>query len=458
MAAHEIFNFKTLDEVREKLKSLGAPMELREDLSPLRETVQVGTRRAPNAFAVLPMEGCDSEKDGSPSDLVKRRYLRLAGGGYGLVWWEANAVVPEGRANERQMMLTACNISQFAQLLSQANQEAAAKNGSGHRPVHVLQLTHSGRYCRPEGHKARAMIPQHDPVLDPRSGVTEETPLVTDAYLDALTERYVQSALLAKEAGFDGVDIKACHRYLVNELLASHTREGKYGGSFENRSRFLRQTVEAVRQAVGPDFIVACRFNVFDAHPYPYGFGCSKEDMWLFDPTEPMALVRMLCEAGVDLLSNSAGNPYYIYPQVTRPFDHSSMGIPTPAEHPLESMVRLFDFTRQIQEAAGDIPVVGNGYSWLRQFLPYAGAANLAARRCSFVGLGRSSFAYPDAPRDVLSKGAMDPAKCCVACSKCTQIMRDHGRTGCVIRDSKIYAPLYKEAREDASQREHSFQ
>lgn len=134
------------------------------------------------------------------------------------------------------------------------------------------------------------------------------------------------------------------------------------------------------------------------------------------------------------------------------------MGIPTPDEHPLESMVRLFDFTRQIQETAGDIPVVGNGYSWLRQFLPYAGAANLAAKRCSFVGLGRSSFAYPDAPYDILSRGAMYPAKCCVACSKCTQIMRDHGRTGCVIRDSEIYAPLYKEAREDASRREHSFQ
>ena len=458
MAAHEKFNFQTLDEVRARTLALGANLCFSDDLSPLLQPRTVGGRTAPNTMAVLPMEGCDSNPDGSPSDLVQRRYLRLAEGGFGLIWWEANAVVPEGRANERQMMLTASNQGQFAALLGRANEAAARAFGEAHRPVHVLQLTHSGRYSRPEGHKGRAIIPQHDPLLDPRSGVTEQTPLVTDAYLDALTERYVVSALLAKEAGFDGVDVKSCHRYLLSELLASFTREGKYGGSFENRTRFLRQTVRAVREAVGPDFIVACRFNVFDAHPYPYGFGCDHEDMWKFDPTEPMALVRMLVENGVTLLSNSAGNPYYIYPQVTRPFDLSSMGIPTPEEHPLESMARLFQFTREIQEAAGDVPVVGNGYTWLRQFWPYVGAANLLDGSCSFVGLGRGSFAYPDAPRDLMTNGRLEPQKCCIACSKCTQIMRDHGRTGCVVRDAAIYAPMYKEAREDAEHREHSYQ
>ena len=279
------------------------------------------------------------------------------------------------------------------------------------------------------------------------------SPVVSDGYLESLVGHYVQSARLARDACFDGVDIKACHRYLLSELLASHTREGKYGGSFENRSRLLREIVAAVRGELGPEFLIACRFNVFDAHPYPYGFGEDKDDFMTFDPTEPMALVRMLCDSGVGMLSNSAGNPYYIYPQVTRPFDQSSMGVPVPEEHQLESIARLFEFTRQIQRAAGEVPVVGNGYSWLRQFLPHAGAANLAEGACRFVGLGRQSFAYPDAPRDILSGRGMEPKKCCIACSKCTQIMRDHGRTGCVVRDGKIYAPLYKEARQDAEQR-----
>ena len=451
MSQHEKFNFKSLDEVRAKAAELGVNLPLSDDLSPLFAPKKVGSKVAPNSMAVLPMEGCDSNTDGSPSELVERRYLRFAGGGAGLLWWEACAVVPEGRANELQMMLPASNRSKFEALLKKTNAEAADRNGADHKPVNILQLTHSGRYCRPEGHIGRPLVPQHDPILDKFHNEI----IVTDEYLDALTERYVQSALLAKEVGFDGVDIKSCHRYLLSELLASHTREGKYGGSFENRTRFLRQTIQAVRKAVGDDFIVASRFNVFDAHPYPYGFGCDKDDMWKYDPTEPMALVRMMVENGVDLLSNSGGNPYHIYPQVTRPFDQSSYGIPTPGEHPLESMERLFGFTRDIQKAAGDIPVVGNGYTWLRQFAPNAGAANLADGSCAFMGLGRSSFAYPDAPRDLITTGRMQPGKCCITCSKCTQIMRDHGTTGCVIRDAELYMPLYKEFNAEAVVREN---
>ena len=177
--------------------------------------------------------------------------------------------------------------------------------------------------------------------------------------------------------------------------------------------------------------------------------------MWRFDSTEPMELVRRMIKEGVSLLSNSAGNPYYIYPQVTRPFDLSSMGIPTPDEHPLESISRLFEFTEEIQKAAGDVPVIGNGYSWLRQFIPYAASANIRNGRCTMVGLGRSAIAYPDAPADVLSARMMDSRKCCITCSKCTQIMRDHGMTGCVVRNSGIYAELYRKYRKEAEEREN---
>ena len=278
---------------------------------------------------------------------------------------------------------------------------------------------------------------------------------VTEEQLNSILDKIGECVKRAQSAGVDIIEVHGDR--LIGSFCSTliNRRTDSYGGSFENRSRFLRQTVQAVRKAVGDDFIVACRFNVFDAHPYPYGFGCDKEDMWKFDPTEPAALVKMLVENGVDLLSNSGGNPYYIYPQVTRPFDKSSYGIPTPQEHPLESMARLFSFTRTVQKAAGDIPVVGNGYTWLRQFLPYAGAANLADGSCSFVGLGRESFAYPDAPHDLMTTGAMDPGKCCVTCSMCTQIMRDHGRTGCVIRDSALYGPMFKEYNAEAVAREH---
>lgn len=452
MATFEKFNFKSMDEISKKVEELGVSIRFSEDLSPLAKQVTINKRTAPNSIAILPMEGCDSERDGSPSELVKRRYKRFAAGGAGLLWYEACAVVHEGRANPLQMYLTKENVTAFAAMLKEANIAAANSCGSDHRPVSLIQLTHSGRYSRPDD-QPTPLVPQHDPLLDPRVSLAPDAPVVSDDYLDALVEKYVQSAILAKEAGFDGVDIKSCHRYLLSELLAGHTRPGKYGGSFENRTRFLLTVIREVRQAVGEDFIIASRFNVFDAHPYPYGWGVDKDDCWKPDLTESLKLTRLLVENGVNLLSNSSGNPYYRFPQVTRPFDLPTIGSETPAEHPLESVARLFEFTRKIQQVAGDVPVIGNGYSWLRQFLAHAGAANLADNGCKMVGIGREAFAYPDAPKDILTGGAMVPGKCCIACSKCTQIMRDHGRTGCVIKDSQVYGPLYNEARKSAEQR-----
>ncbi len=452
MAPFKKFNFKTVDDIRKKITELGINIKISEDLSPLAKPVKLGNITAPNSIAILPMEGCDSNRDGSPSDLVMRRYRRFAAGGAGLIWFEACAVVHEGRANPLQMFLTKQNVKEFAELIKNTEKAASESNGSSHKPVKILQLTHSGRYSRPDNLPA-PIIPQHDPMLDSAVGISPDAPVATDEYLDELISRYVESAVLAREAGFDGVDIKSCHRYLLSELLASNTRDGKYGGSFENRTRFLLNTITAVRKAVGDDFIIASRFNVFDAHPYPYGFGVDKDDYLKPDLTEPLKLVKLLVENGVNLLSSSAGNPYYKAVYVTRPFDSPALGGEMPQEHPLESVARLFEFTRQVKETAGDIPVIGNGYSWLRWFLPNAGAANLSEGACSMVGLGRQAFAYPDAPKDILTKGKMDPQKCCIACSKCTQIMRDHGRTGCVVRDSKVYLPLYDEARGNASKR-----
>jgi NADH:flavin oxidoreductases, Old Yellow Enzyme family len=453
LAEFEKFNFKSIEELEAKTKELGVDISYNEDISVLSRKVKINKAAAPNSIAILPMEGCDSEPDGSPSDLVKRRYKRFASGGAGLIWYEACAVAPEGKANPLQMSLTKDNISKFADLVKESNAAAADSCGSSHKPVNILQLTHSGRYSRPVD-KAAPLVPQHDPLLDPRVGLASDAPVLTDEYLDNLIGKYVQSAVLAREAGFNGVDIKSCHRYLLSEILASHTREGKYGGSFENRTRFLLTTIKEVRKAVGEDFIIACRFNVFDSHPYPYGFGVDKDDCWKPDLTEPMKLIKLLVENGVDLFSNSCGNPYYRFPQVTRPFDLPTAGGEIPDEHPLESISRMFGFTAAIQEAAGDIPVIGNGYSWLRNFLPYAGAANIASNKCTMVGIGREAIAYPDAPKDIISTGRMDPKKCCIACSKCTQIMRDHGKAGCVVRDSEIYAPIYREGREAAQRGE----
>lgn len=447
----EIFHYDTLQSLEAKVKELGLSMQTSKDTSILATPVKVGSKTAANRFCVLPMEGCDSNPDGSPSELTRRRYLRFARGGSALLWWEANAVVEEGKANPKAMFLTKENLPAFQALIKDT--QKAAKESWGGRPLQILQLTHSGRWSRHAGEKPQPIIAQHDPLLDPRVGLTESDPVATDEYLESLTEAFVEKAKLAVEAGFDGVDIKACHRYLFSELLGAYLREGKYGGSYENRTRLLLDTIRAVKKAVPEDFIIACRFNAFDYHPYPYGFGEDREDWTKYDLTEPIRLTKDLVAAGCDLLTNSAGNPYYIYPGIGRPFDHAPLGVPMPEEHQLQSVQRLFDISSEIQKAAGNVPTVEIGYTYLHQYAPYFAAENIKEGKAAFLGFGRMSIAYPDAAKDFLTKGKLEAGKCCACCSCCTQIMRDHGSTGCVIRDKELYGPIYRSLRAKAAKK-----
>lgn len=447
MATFEKFSFKTLADLDNKIKELNLDIPVTENIELLSKPVDVGGFQAPNPLLIHPMEGCDGNGDGSPSELTLRRYKRFARGGAGILWFEATAVVPEGKANPRQLYISKDNVDSFKSMLEMSLQEARDSMGQEHRPLCLLQLTHSGRYSKPDGGGKRPVIVFNDPYLDEKAGVKEGHKPITDAELEELQEKYVEAAVLAQEAGFDGIDLKSCHRYLISELLAGHTREGKFGGSFENRTRFLLETMEKIKANTREGFILSVRVNGFDRHPYPYGWGVDKEDAGKVDLTEPKKLVQLLYEKGVSLVSISAGNPYYIYPQVTRPFDNPVIGAKMPEEHPLESAKRLIDMAEEMQLAFPQVLIVGSGYSWFRQFLGNVAAAQLNKGIVKLVGLGREAFAYPDFAKDIVTKGKLDEAKVCIACSKCTQIMRDGGKTGCVIRDGEIYLPIYKEGR-----------
>ena len=449
MPGHEPFAFHSLDELRERIRELSLFLDVTSDLSPLVEPLQVGRFRLPNRFVVLPMEGCDGTAEGAPDDLTFRRYRRFAAGGAGLLWMEATAVVPQGRANPRQLWLHRGVVPQFAKLVEETRRAATESLGQSHRPMLIVQLTHSGRYSRPERAPA-PIIAHHSLYLDPIHKLPADYPLISDAELERLEDSYVEAALCARDAGFDGVDVKACHRYLVSELLASFTREGSvYGGAaFENRSRFIRNVVRKIRQAA-PDLLVSSRMNVYDAMAYPYGFGVSKEDPVQPALEEPIELVRFLKENGAPLVNITIGNPYF-NPHVNRPFDLPSVGGAIPPEPPLVGVARFAGIVRQIQEASSGMAVIGGGYSWLRHFFPNVAAAHVRNGWVSLVGAGRMAFAYPNFARDVMEKGRLDPQKACVACSACTQIMRDGGRSGCVPRDAEIYEPIYKAGRAEA--------
>lgn len=436
---HEVFNFKSKEQLAGKIETLGLSLPLSDDISVLFQKYNLDGRTIPNRLAVHPMEGFDSLPDGSPDDLAFRRYRRFASGGSGLIWFEAVSVAPEGRSNPRQLWLHDKNVDSFSRMVEQTRQVARHTFGSRHEPYLVVQLTHSGRYSRPDGQ----IVPRaaaYNPYLDKDK---DKIHILTDAELAAIQEKLVSAAGLALKAGFDAVDIKACHGYLINDILAAFKRKkSRYGGSFENRSRFLTETIERIRAEV-PGLEVAVRLSLWDAVPYPYGFAANRSDPKEPDLAEPARLITMLKECGCRLINVTMGNPYRD-PSTGRPFDRPLPGSSEPDEHPLESISRIINNTAVLQKKIPQLSFVGTGYSWLRQFWPYLAAGVIAANQAYFIGLGRSSTAYPDAPRELMEGRKLSPSKTCIACSRCTELMRCGGPTGCVIRDKEIYARLYK--------------
>ncbi|MGD9498224.1 MAG: FAD-dependent oxidoreductase [Armatimonadota bacterium] len=438
---HEHFAFGTWEQVEDRLAELGLTLPYIEDVSALARPRQAGPLALPNAIAIHPVEGCDGSAQGAPEGLTRRRYERFARGGAGLIWGEATAVVHEGRANPRQLWLHEATVADFARLIELIRVSAADEFGTDHRPVVIAQLTHSGRYSKPEGFAAPIIAYRH-PVLDPRHGLPDDYPVITDEELDRLQDAYVEAAHVAQRAGFDAVDVKACHGYLLYELLNAFTREGsRYGGSYENRARMVREVVARIREEV-PGIAIVSRLSVYDAMPWPYGFGMATDGSMEPDLSEPVRLIEELRELGVCLINVAYGSPYY-NPHVERPYDTHEIGGYVPDEHPLANIASMIEIHRDLA-ARVEMPLVATGFTWLREFSPHVAAALVEAGEAVSAGWGRMALAHPDFAREIVEQGALTPTKLCICCSSCTQIMRDGGRAGCVVRDHEVYEPIFR--------------
>ena len=433
-----MFHYKNIGEIKKKKKNEGIYLPFGEDTAPLKTGVRLEGREIPNRIAIQPMEGCDGTADGKPDELTLRRYDKFAKSGAGLIWEEATAVWEEGRANPRQLWIKEENLDAFRAMNDRIREISMKENGFA--PLIIMQATHSGRYSKPHG-VPEPLIAYNSPIFEKDGPIPEER-IVSDDYLKRLIKRMGEAAYLAQKAGFDGVDIKSCHRYLGSELLSAYTRPGIFGGSFENRTRFLRESVMAAKARVSGGFLVTSRLNIYDGFPYPYGFGVNEKDGLTPDLTEPKKLVRILHqELGVDLLDITIGNPY-VNPHVNRPADFQPYDLP---ESPLVGVARMLDCTRSIQEAYPDLTVIGSGLSYLRQFAPRMAAGAVREGYFQIAGFGRMAFAYPDLAKEILSGEELDPKKCCIACGKCSQLMRFGSKAGCVVRDP-VYTKLYQEA------------
>ncbi len=465
------FNYKALDELQRAAEELGAQhVRFESDPGKVRETlarkVEVAGLTAGNSMAIHPMEGCDGTLDGKPGELTWRRYERFGRGGAKLIWFEATAVCDEGRANTRQLWLYPAVVDEYARLLEMIRRAHREEWGTADDLLIPLQLTHSGRYSVP-----KKIIAYHNPLIDEKNGPPPDYPVITDDELERLEDRYVETARLAYQAGFRAVDVKVTHGYLLSELLGAKTREGRYGGSLENRTRIIRNIIGKIRAALGDGMMICMRLGCYDGIPYrrdaetgigvpfdypvpyPWGFGVDPNNPLREDLTEVKQAIGWFREWGVRLLNVSLGVPYY-NPHVGRPFEKPDDGNYEQPEHPLLGVERHFRIAGELQRAFPDLPMVGTGYSWLQRFSLNAATANLEAGNIRFFGLGRNVLAYPDFARDALEKGELDESRVCKTLTFCTFLMRQKtgplGQfpTGCPPFDKGVYGPIIKEARE----------
>ncbi len=467
MAYSRVASFKTVESFREYLAGLGielalddAPLSAAED-SPLAEPLEVGGFRVGNRWAIHPMEGWDGTRDGKPTEHTRRRWQHFGESGCKLIWGgEAVAVRPDGRANPNQLYYCPENESSLGELLDELQQFHRQEFGSDacEDLLVGLQLTHSGRFCRPNDKtRLEPRIVYRHPVLDARIGLSseEQAPVLTDAEVEALIEKYIEAAQGAQRVGFRFVDIKHCHGYLGHEFLSAYDRPGKFGGSFENRTRFLREICAGIRSAC-PDLLLGVRLSLFDFLPYqpvdydektgrpglggpsPYtgeaypGFGCQREQPLSIDLTEPIRLLTLMRdELGISLVNLSAGSPYY-NPHIQRPAYFPPSDGYQPPEDPLVGCCRQLAAVAEARRAVPGLPLVGSAYTYFQEYLPHVAQAAIRNGDVDFVGIGRLILSQWQMPAQILrGEDYRADKKICRTFSDCTTAPRNGILSGC---------------------------
>ncbi|HTX78471.1 MAG TPA: NADH:flavin oxidoreductase [Longilinea sp.] len=457
-----IATLKTADDFVAEVKKQGLDIPFDPEVTPAPEGALAqpfflpNGRKIGNRFCVHPMEGWDCTHDGKPSDYTVRRWRNFGLSGAKLIWGgEAAAVRPDGRANPNQLMILDETMSSVEALRKGLIAEHLAHFGTIADLLVGLQLTHSGRFSRPnEKTKLEPKILYHHPLLEKIYNVSPDTPVMTDGEIDDLIGYYVRAAKRAQVIGFDFVDVKHCHGYLGHEFLSSYTRPGKYGGSFENRTRFLREIVKGI-QSECPGLLIGVRVSIFDFPPfrpdkdnvgymmeyrdengrYPFAFGGDPDHPGQVKLDEPIAFLELLEEIGVQLVNFSAASPYYNH-HVTRPAYFPPSDGYEPPEDPLVGVARHIRVDAELKKHVKNLACVGSGYSYLQDWIPNVAQAVVRQGMIDFVGLGRSTLSYPELPADVLNGCTLKRTHICRTFSDCTTAPRKGLISGCYPLDA----------------------
>jgi NADPH2 dehydrogenase len=457
----KIAQLKTESLFKQHLKEINAELPFSDEVesgaaSVFSETITLRSgSKIGNRFCILPMEGWDATTDGKPTNYTKRRWKNFAISGAKLLFGcEAVAVNPEGRANPNQLMINEANFDDFKELHTMLVAEHKTQFSLTDDFMVGLQLTHSGRFCKPyDKHKMEPQILYYHPVLNPKQGLCEDYPILTDVYIDSLIQDYINAAVLAQKAGFHFVDIKHCHGYLGHEFLSSYDRPGKYGGSFENRTRFLKDIVSGIKTAA-PGLQMGIRLSAFDwmpfkadedgigepamEGPYKYAFGGANDGL-SEDLNETFEFIKLAQDLGIELICVSGGSPYY-NPHIIRPAIFPPSDGYLPPEDPLLGVARQIKVTAQIKEQFPEMVIIGSAYSYLQEWLPNVAQGVLSENKADMIGFGRMVLSYPEMPADIIKGEVIKRNKICRTFSDCTSGPRNGLISGCFPLD-----PYYKE-------------
>ncbi len=463
---HRVARLRDPEIFRAYQASLGIELPFDEEMlpgdeSPLAQPYYLPSgHRIGNRFCTSPMEGWDGTREGKPTEQTLRRWRNFGRSGAKLIWGgEAVAVRHDGRANPNQLMINSQNQKALENLRLALVEEHQVNHGSVADLYIGLQLTHSGRFSRPnEKKRLEPKILYHHPVVDKLFSLPEDYPTMSDGEIKELIEDFVRAAKQAQSIGFDFVDIKHCHGYLGHEFLSAHTRPGPYGGSLENRTRFLREIVGGIRREC-PGLDIGVRLSAFDFPPfredeeevaqplewydangqYPYSFGSHPENPLIIRYEDIFAFLDLLDSLNIWLVNLSAGSPYY-NPHITRPAYFPPSDGYDPPEDPLVGVARQIGVVARLKAYSPKLALVGSAYSYLQEWLPNVAQYVVRTGMADFVGLGRMILAYPELPADVLTGKPLNRKRICRSFSDCTTAPRIGLISGCYPLD-----PYYKE-------------
>lgn len=447
----KIASLKNAEQFQNHIDNLGVELGFDAEMksgadAPMAQPYKLKNKTIGNRWCILPMEGWDCYSNGAPSDLTERRWIHFGQSGAKVLFGcEAAAVMPEGRSNTRQMMITGETVDAIGALRSKTVEAHKAEFGNTDDLYVGLQLTHSGRYSHPNDDKVlESRTAYSHPLLDKKFGNSQAN-VVSDEEVENIVRHFIKAAKLARQAGFDFVDIKHAHGYLGHEFLSAVDRPGKYGGSFENRTRFFREIVEGIKNNV-PDIDISVRLSLFDFFPfekgadsigvpmhfegnYKYAFGGDGTGLG-YDLTETKQFIELAKSYGIEMICTTVGSPYY-NPHIQRPAYYPVSDGYLPPEDPLVGVARQISCVAEVKQAFPDMAFIGSGYTYLQEWLPNVGQYAVEHNLTDFVGIGRMVLSYPRLCADSLEGKPLDRRHICRTFGDCTTAPRNGLVSGC---------------------------